>query len=93
MTGMDPTSTAATIAIFVGAFTLAGIFTRIIHDIYRWARRIENAIGYVESEMRLNGGTTIRDAIHRIEVQCGAIHGWDGSTDRRAEHLQVRGNQ
>jgi len=46
---------------------LAGGFIKVGLGFYRWTRRIEASIGYVEAEMRFNGGSTIRDAVARIE--------------------------
>ena len=35
---------------------------------------MENAISYVESEMKFNGGATMRDALHRLEKKVDAIN-------------------
>ena len=72
------------LGIIAGSLAVAGIIARVIWNTYRWARRIEDAITYVEAEMKVNGGTTTRDAIHRIERHLGIAEGWDGLTERRS---------
>jgi hypothetical protein len=44
-----------------------GTIVKTVHQVYRWAQRIDSSLAYIESEMRLNGGQTMRDAIKRIE--------------------------
>lgn len=51
---------------------------------YRWTRRMEASLAYVESEMRFNGGTTVRDAVHRIEVRQTRIEQHLGNTEEEA---------
>lgn len=43
------------------------IFRGLVLPVYRWARRIETAMTYVESNLKNNGGSSLRDAIDRIE--------------------------
>jgi hypothetical protein len=57
------------IGLLVAVLALVGIVGRITHNVYRWAQRMEAAIVYVEAEMRMDGGSTIRDAINRIEIE------------------------
>lgn len=49
----------------VGA--LAIIFQSVVRPVLRWGRRIEQAVSTVEQNMVNNGGSTLRDAIDRIE--------------------------
>lgn len=46
---------------------LSVIFHTIVKPIVRWATRIDKAITIVESNMKNNGGSSMRDAIDRIE--------------------------
>ena len=62
------TQTALAIVAFLGA---VGGLAKVVHLIYRWARRMEGALTYVESEMKLNGGKTLRDSVRRIEHRLG----------------------
>lgn len=47
--------------------SLGVIFQTLIRPIIKWAKRIEKAVSIVESNMVNNGGSTMRDAIDRIE--------------------------
>lgn len=62
---------AGTTGILAGAIvaTLAASagLGKLAFGFYRWTRRIEDSLAYVESEMRHNGGSTVRDAVTRIE--------------------------
>lgn len=49
----------------VGSFGV--IFQTLIRPVYKWMRRIEKAMSHVEMNMNNNGGTSMRDAIDRIE--------------------------
>lgn len=49
----------------VGA--LGVIFQTAVKPVIKWARRIEQAVTIVEQNMVNNGGSTMRDAIDRIE--------------------------
>ena len=46
-----------------------GTIGKSVHCGYQFAKRIEQSVSYIESEMRFNGGTTTRDAIGRIEIR------------------------
>lgn len=45
-----------------GAVVIRGVWA-----FYRWCRRMEDILVYVDQEMRRNGGATMRDAIARID--------------------------
>ena len=47
--------------------SLGVMFQTLIRPIIKWAKRIEKAVSIVESNMVNNGGSTMRDAIDRIE--------------------------
>ena len=49
----------------VGALGI--IFHTVIQPVVKWATRIEQAVSLVESNMFKNGGSSMRDAINRIE--------------------------
>lgn len=49
----------------VGA--LAIMFQSVVRPVLRWGRRIEQAVSTVEQNMMNNGGSSLRDAIDRIE--------------------------
>lgn len=49
------------------------IFQTIAKPIIKWARRIENAVTLVESNMLNNGGSSLRDAIDRIEKRVTTV--------------------
>lgn len=55
---------------------------------YRWCRRMEDILVYVDGEMRRNGGSTTRDAIARTEESVGAIKETVIDIDRRVQALE-----
>lgn len=61
--------TAAQWIITAGAVVgaLGIIYRTVIHPVYKWMNRIEKAITHVEQNMNNNGGSSMRDAIDRIE--------------------------
>lgn len=65
---MDPLAVAGAITVVLTALGGVG---HLVLVIYRWARRMEKALLYVESEMQFNGGKTMRDSMRRIERQLG----------------------
>ena len=50
-----------------------GVIGKGIHWVYLWAQRIDGSLSYIESEMRFNGGATLRDAVKRIEVRLSVM--------------------
>lgn len=61
--------TVAEWIITAGAVVAAvGVIHRaIIYPIFKWGQRIEHAVSHVEMNMKNNGGSSMRDAIDRIE--------------------------
>ena len=55
----------------VGALGI--IFQTLVKPIIKWAKRIENAVSVVESNMLNNGGSSLRDAIDRIEKRVTTV--------------------
>lgn len=49
----------------VGALGI--IFRTLVRPVIKWGLRLENAVSHVEANMKNNGGTSLRDAIDRIE--------------------------
>jgi len=50
-----------------------GTIGKSVHWAYGFSKRIEASVNYIESEMRFNGGSTVRDAIGRIESRLAHI--------------------
>lgn len=57
-----------------GCIVSIGIIYRgVVRPIYRWATRLEKAIVHVEMNMKNNGGSSMRDAIDRIENRLNRV--------------------
>jgi hypothetical protein len=50
-----------------GVASLGVIHRGLLLPAYRWAKRIEKAMGFVEEQMRPNSGSSLRDSLDRIE--------------------------
>jgi len=62
---MDIVSVLATVS---GSIVSIGVIYRgVVRPIFRWAQRLDKAITTVEMNMNNNGGSSLRDAIDRIE--------------------------
>ncbi len=61
--------TVVQIIITAGAVTgaLGVIVQTVVKPVVKWARRIEDAVTVVEANMSNNGGSSLRDAVDRIE--------------------------
>lgn len=56
------------LASIAGCIVSIGIIYRgVVRPVYRWATRLDKAIAYVEMNMKNNSGSSMRDAIDRIE--------------------------
>ena len=66
MSGWEITEWAVAIAAFITALGI--IWRQVIKPVGQTLARIESSMQYVEKELRLNGGTTARDAIARVEA-------------------------
>lgn len=55
----------------VGALGI--IFRTLVMPVVRWARRLEKAVSTVEANMGNNGGSSLRDAIDRIEARLTSV--------------------
>ena len=62
---MDIVSVLAAIS---GSIISIGVIYRgVVRPLFRWAQRLDNAITTVEMNMKNNGGSSLRDAVDRIE--------------------------
>lgn len=61
--------TVAQWIITAGAVVAAlGVIHRTVFmPVYKWMQRVEKALAHVEMNMKNNGGSSMRDAIDRIE--------------------------
>ena len=50
-----------------GGLVSVGVILKSLGAVYRWTRRIEKALSFVEEQMRPNGGSSMRDSLDRIE--------------------------
>lgn len=59
---------ATVLASISGCVVSVGVIYRgVVRPTYRWATRLEKAVSHVEMNMKNNGGSSLRDAIDRIE--------------------------
>ena len=57
-----------------GCIVSIGIIYRgVVRPVYRWATRLDKAIAHVEMNMKNNGGSSMRDAIDRIENRLNRV--------------------
>lgn len=51
-----------------GCIVSVGIIYRgVVRPVYRWAQRLERTMSFVEAQVVPNGGSSLRDAVNRIE--------------------------
>lgn len=62
-------------AVIAGVIVAVAVIGKAIHWIYAWAQRIDDSLSYIEQEMRFNGGSTMRDAVKRIEGRIDHLEG------------------
>lgn len=55
----------------VGAFGI--IFQTLVRPVYKWARRLEATMNFVEQQMHPNGGSSLRDSVNRIESRLTVV--------------------
>lgn len=60
-------------SIIAAVLIAVGVIGKAAHWLYRWAQRIDESLSYIEGEMRFNGGSTMRDAVKRIESRLDQI--------------------
>ena len=61
-------SIVSVLATISGSIVSVGVIYRgVVRPTYRWATRLEKAVSHVEMNMKNNGGSSLRDAVDRIE--------------------------
>jgi len=60
--------TAAAVVTAVGV-----LWRKVILPVYRFAKKVEQHVTFVESQMTPNGGSSLHDAIQRIEQRVNVI--------------------
>lgn len=61
-------SIVSVLATISGSIVSLGVIYRgVVRPTYRWATRLEKAVAHVEMNMKNNGGSSLRDAVDRIE--------------------------
>lgn len=60
--------TAAAVVTAIGV-----LWQKVILPVYNFAKKVEQHVQFVEGQMTPNGGSSLRDAIHRIESRVNAI--------------------
>ena len=56
------------LASIAGSIVSVGVIYRsVVRPLFRWGQRLDKAITTVEMHMNNNGGTSLRDAVDRIE--------------------------
>jgi hypothetical protein len=56
--------------------SLGVIHRGLLLPAYRWAKRIEKAMGFVEEQMRPNSGSSLRDSLDRIEKRLTLVEAY-----------------
>ena len=54
-------------AISGSIISIGVIYRGVVRPLFRWAQRLDKAITTVEMNMKNNGGSSLRDAVDRIE--------------------------
>jgi hypothetical protein len=77
-------SLAADLAVVAAVIVAVGVIHRgLIRPVLCYARRLEATVADVRGEFRNNGGTTMRDAIDRIDTRTSSLEEWRESVDTR----------
>lgn len=61
------------IAVGGAVSAMAAVVQFVVRPVVRWGTRIESAVSFVEMNMQNNGGSSLRDAIDRIEMRLVAL--------------------
>jgi hypothetical protein len=59
------------------------IYRGVVRPVIRYARRVESTIKAVDSQFRPNGGSSLRDAVDRIDARTSSLEAWRESVDTR----------
>jgi hypothetical protein len=61
--------------------SLGVIHRGLVLPAYRWAKRIEKDMRFVEEQMRPNSGSSLRDSLDRIENRLTLVETYITKTD------------
>ena len=61
--------------------SLGVIHRGLVLPAYRWAKRIEKDMRFVEEQMRPNSGSSLRDSLDRIENRLTLVEAYITKTD------------
>lgn len=67
-----------TVVVWVGAAatfvtSLSILWKKLVQPIIAWGVRLDRAVSFVEQQMVPNGGTSVRDALNRIEQRLTSV--------------------
>ncbi len=75
---------ARDLTIIAGVIVAVGVIWRgVVRPVLRYARRLEATVADVQGEFRNNGGSTLRDAVDRIDQRTSHLEAWRESVDAR----------
>ena len=60
-------SVVQVLGLIAGGLVSIGVILKSLTAVYKWTKRIESALTFVEEQMRPNGGSSLRDSLDRIE--------------------------
>ena len=69
--------------VVVGGWRLVRNVVRFFRKVSGYIERAESALALVERELRPNGGSTLRDAVNRIDARTEALEDWREGAERR----------
>jgi hypothetical protein len=55
------------LGLIAGGLVSIGVILKSLVAVYKWANRIDKALGFVEEQMKPNSGSSLRDSLDRIE--------------------------
>lgn len=83
---------ARDLGIIAAVLTAIGlIWKMLIKKIVDGAKRIEASLRFVEAELKPNGGSSLRDAVDRLEQQHGILQTRMDTIDQKLSAAKVRG--
>ncbi len=81
-------SLAADLGVVAAVIVAVGVIWRgVVRPVIRYARRVETTIQAVQGQMVNNGGTTLRDAVDRIDLRTSTLEAWRESVDARLPNV------
>ena len=77
-------SLAVDLGVIAGALLAIGVIWRtVIRPVIRYGRRLEATVRDVDAQFRPNGGSSLRDAVDRIDARTSSLEEWRESVDTR----------